>query len=373
MNPPAEQPAQRVESLDALRGFDMLWIIGADAVSGALLGLKAGPAVDFLGMEMEHSPWAGFTFYDLIFPLFVFIMGTSISLSVRKQVETQGHAGAIRRIFKRAALLYLLGLLFYGGLASGISHIRLLGVLQRLALCYAATALLSLALRPRTLLAVGAGLLLGYWALLRFVPVPGFGAFDLVEGHNLTNWIDAHYLPLHKWHGDHDPEGILSTLPSIASCILGFAAGTILQDPSRRPAAKSALLAGCGVACLCLGLLWGFEFPLIKKLWTSSFALVAGGWSLLLLAGFHQVIDVMGHKKWATPFLWIGSNALTIYLISHLVDFKGLSARFVGGELGALLNRVWPGLSDLALAATGIFLCVLVCRFLYAKRIFIRL
>ena len=373
MSSPDPSSPPRLQSLDALRGFDMLWIIGADAVSGSLLGLKAGPLVDAVGREMGHSAWEGFTFYDLIFPLFVFIMGVSIALSLDKLVQRQGRAGAVRRVLKRSLLLYVLGLLFYGGFSAGIAHIRLLGVLQRLALCYLATSLLSLWFRPRILVATALGLLAGYWALLRFVPVPGFGAGDLAEGHNLTNWIDARYLPLHKWHGDHDPEGLLSTLPAVASCLAGFAAGAFLRDSRRPPAATARLLAMAGLACLAGGLLWSLEFPLIKKLWTSSFALVAAGWSLLLLAGFHYLIEGRGITRWARPFLWIGSNALTIYLISHLVDFRGLSARFVGGEVGAALDRLWPGLDGLVMAATGIGLCVLICRFLYDRKIFIRL
>jgi predicted acyltransferase len=366
-------PEPRLVSLDALRGFDMLWIVGADALGQALRNLQGGPIARFAGEQLDHEPWAGLRFYDLIFPLFVFIMGVAITYSLGRLVATEGRSGAIRRIFHRALLMYVLGLFYYGGLSTPLVGIRLLGVLQRLAICYFAAGLLFVYLKPQGLVAVCVALLAGYWALLTFVPVPGVGAGGFAEGRNLTNWIDQHYLPLRKWDGDHDPEGLLSTLPAIASCLLGVFAGLVLRDTRWSERRKAALLAAGGAVLLAAGLLWGLQFPIIKKLWTSSFVLATGGLGALLLAGFYLVIDVWKVRTWAVPLTWIGANALTIYLLSNVVDFMALSQRFAGGDVAAWLDARWTGLGDLLLALTSVVLCLAICRFLYQRKIFLRL
>jgi len=363
----------RLVSLDALRGFTMFWIVGADAIGGALSHLRAGAPGRFLATQLEHVTWAGFHAYDLIFPLFVFMVGAAVPLSLDKLVAAEGRRAAVLRVLRRTLLLYVLGLFYYGGFSTPLSELRLLGVLQRLALCYGATGLLYLFVSPRGLVGWIVALLAGYWALLTFVPVQGFGAGDFAEGHNLTNWFDAHYLPLRKWDGDHDPEGLLSTLPAVASCLLGLLACRGLGRSSRPPTVRAAALIIGGLVLVGLGHLWGLQFPVIKKLWTSSFVLVAGGWSGVLLGGFYLVIDVHGMRTWAQPFVWVGANPLAIYLASSIVDFGQLAARFAGGSIAAALNAAWPGLGGFTLALVGAALCFGLCRFLYDRRIFLRL
>lgn len=367
------EPAPRLLSLDALRGFDMMWIAGADSFGSALGGLAGGPGLRAFAGEFEHARWEGFHFFDLIFPLFVFMIGVSLTFSLGRLVVSEGRAGAVRRVFRRALLMYVLGLFFYGGFANGFGQFRLLGVLQRLALCYFFASLLFIYLKPRALVAACVGLLAGYWALMTFVPVPGFGAGDFAEGHNLANWIDQLWLGGRKHDGDHDVEGLLSTLPAIASCLLGVFAGRWLREPARPERQKAVWLAVAGLALLAAGFLWGLQFPVIKKLWTSSFVLVAGGWSALLLAAFYWIIDIWKIRAWAMPFVWIGTNALTIYLISNVVDFKKLSLRFAGGGIAAWLDGCWSGLGGLMLALTSVAICVGICRFLYQRKIFLRL
>ena len=366
-------PAPRLLSLDALRGFDMLWIIGADALGGALANFRGGTPVSLLAAQLDHVAWAGFHFYDLIFPLFVFMVGASVPLSLDKLVATGGRSAALHRVLRRTLLLFALGIFYYGGFATPLAQIRLLGVLQRLALCYGAVSLLYLYLRPRDLVITVLLLLTGYWAMLTFVPVPDFGAGDFAEGHNLTNWIDAHFLPLRKWDGDHDPEGLLSTLPAIASCLLGALASLWLRDSARSPKARGWLLVGAGVALCAAGYLWGLQFPVIKKIWTSSFVLVTGGWSAVLLGGFYLIIDVGQVRAWAWPFVWVGCNPLAIYLASNLVDFGKIAERFAGGDIGTKLNALWPGLGGLVLALIGAGFCFGICRFLYQRKIFLRI
>ena len=370
----AVSPSERLMSLDALRGFDMTWIVGADALGHALGKLDAGPVVRALATQLDHVAWEGFRFYDLIFPLFVFMIGVAIPFSVGKLVEREGVGAAVFRILRRTVLLYVLGLIYYGGIARGVDMIRLLGVLQRLALCYGFAALCFVFLKPKTMVMVTVGLLVGYWAALTFIPVPGIGAGDFAEGRNLTNWIDREFLPLRKWDKTHDPEGILSTFPAFASCLLGVFAGRLLLDGGKSGEQKAYWLAGAGLVGLVLGYAWGFQFPIVKKLWSSSFVLVAGGWSALLLSLFYYVIDVRQVRGWAMPFVWVGTNALTIYLVSNVVDFDALSTRFVGGPVAAWLDAsVGPNVGAVGLALVGLLLCFLFCRFLYRRQLFLRL
>lgn len=359
---------QRLFSLDALRGFDMFWIVGAeDLVRGLQKITESGP-IGLLADQLRHKAWAGFHFEDLIFPLFVFIVGVSLVFSLTKTLEQSGRRAAILRILRRSALLYVLGILYYGGLSTPFEKIRLLGVLQRLALCYLFASLLFCYFKPKVLAGICAGLLLGYWALLSFVPVPGHGAGNFAEGANLVNYVDQQFLPLRKWDGDHDPEGLLSTLPAIASCLLGVFAGLLLKNTAVPDRKKVGYLITAGLACLAAGWLWHLNFPVIKKIWTSSFVLVAGGYSYLLLAAFYQIIDVWKFQKWATPFVWIGVNPITIYVGGRFIDFEAVAKLFGGGPVQASLGNY----GELVLAVTTLAFGFLFLRFLYQRKIFLR-
>lgn len=348
----------------------MFFIVGMEEVFEALS--KMFPMTPSLNDRLQHAPWAGFHFYDLIFPLFAFIIGTSLVFSLSKSVATEGKHAASRKILKRSFILFVLGVVYYGGIGGGIEHIRLLGVLQRLALCYCGAGLAFVWLSPRKLVALTVSLLVGYWAMLVFIPVPGFGAGDFAERHNLTNWIDKMYLPLWKWDGDHDPEGLLSTLPAIGSCLLGVFAGLLVKKPSVEPARKVRLLVAWGCAGVIAGLLWHFQFPIIKKIWTSSFVLFTGGLSSLLLALFYYVIDIRNHRDWCRPFVWIGMNPITIYLIVRFVKLEDIAKCFTGGEVHSGLENLHLGVGDLVTAMVALCLSFLICRFLFQRKIFLR-
>jgi predicted acyltransferase len=204
---------------------------------------------------------------------------------------------------------------------------------------------------------------------MTFVPVPGVGPGHFEPGQNLANWVDKNYLPLRRWSGDYDPEGLLSTLPAIANCLLGLFAGELLKS-KRDDRRKVLILVAGGVACALLGWLWDFQFPVIKNLWTSSFVLVAVGYSSVLLGLFYLVVDVWKLRLWAQPFVWIGMNPITIYMIDNLVDFGGIARRFVGGDL----NRLYLGqYGDLAIALVSMAITFGIARFMYQKKIFLRL
>lgn len=360
----------RLMSIDALRGLDMFFIVGMEEVFAALSEMI--PMTPTLNDRLQHAPWEGFHFYDLIFPLFAFIIGVSLVFSLSKSVEMSGKRATTIKLIKRSIILYLLGVLMYGGISGGVDQIRLLGVLQRLALCFCAAGLAFVWMKPRTIVVLTVSLLAGYWAMLTFIPVPGFGAGDFAEGHNFTNWIDKIFLPFRKWDGDHDPEGLLSTLPAIATTLTGVFAGILLGNPTIDPKRKVRLLMAWGIAGIALGLIWHLQFPLIKKIWTSSFVLFTSGLSAVLLAVFYKVIDIGQHRKWCQPFVWIGMNAITIYLLVHIVKLDALAGRLVGGEIHAGLEGIHPGLGSLVTALLAIAFALWICRFLFVRKIFLR-
>jgi predicted acyltransferase len=361
---------QRLMSLDALRGFDMFWIVGMEEVFGALS--RMFPMTPTIHDRVDHAPWAGFHFYDIIFPLFAFIIGVSLVFSLGKSIAVEGKGAASWKVIKRSAILFLLGVFMYRGIADGYEKIRILGVLQRLAICSCGAGLAFIWLKPRGILALTIGLLAGYWAMMTFIPVPGFGAGDYAEGHNLANWIDKTYLPWRKWDGDHDPEGLLSSLPAICNSLLGIFAGLLLKNASVDANRKVKLLMMWGVAGIAAGLLWHLQFPIIKKIWTSSFVLFTCGISSIALGLFYWIIDVKQIRAWAKPFIWIGMNAITIYVVAHLVSMAGLARRFVGGEIAIWFNGIHVGLGDFIPAVGGLIFSILFCRFLYKRKIFLR-
>ena len=368
---PAAVPStsSRLLSLDALRGFDMFWIVGAEDIVHALSNISRRGPVSFLSGELQHKAWEGVTFYDLIFPLFVYIVGVSLVFSLSRSLRTAGRAATMRRIFRRSILLFLIGIFYYGGLSAGLDQVRLLGVLQRIALCYMFASLIFSVAKPRAMVAVCVLLLVGYWALMTFVPVPGHGAGNFAEGANLANFIDSRYLPFRKWDGDHDPEGLLSTLPAIATCLIGVFSGLLLSNTRVSDRKKVLYLLVSGAAGVILGFLWGLQFPVIKKIWTSSYVLVAGGYSCIFMALFYQVIDVWQIRRWTTPFVWIGMNPITIYLAVNVVDFRALAERIAGGPVKAFFG-IYGELLITSLVLGMVFLLV---RFLYQRKVFLRL
>ena len=369
---------RRVASVDALRGFTMFWIIGADGAAKALAEMLSGKgtipstAGNIIGGQFEHAEWEGLRFYDLIFPLFIFVTGVAIVFSLTRLVEPESKSTAHWRVLRRSLLLFALGVV-YGGVSESWSDIRLLGVLNRIALCYLFTSLLFLNLRLPGLIVAIVAILAGYWALMTFVPVSGIGVGSYAKDANLANWIDAQYLPGRKWNGAWDPEGLLSTLPAIGTCLLGVFAGLLLKEPSLQPHQKTLWLIGAGAAMIALGVLWGLQFPIVKNIWTSSYVLVCGGLSALLLGVFHQVIDAWERRSWATIFIWIGASAITLYLINGIVNFKPLATRLVGGDVGSFVDsHLTPGSGSFLAHAVGLLLAVALAGFLYRRNIFLR-
>jgi predicted acyltransferase len=364
-------PRERLLSVDALRGFDMFWIVGGDALARAVARWVDGRAGRVLGRQMEHVPWEGFRFYDLIFPLFLFLVGVVLPFSLGKLRASGATTGDLyRRVARRAVLLFTLGLLCNGVLQFRWEELRVAGVLQRIALCYGLAALVAIHAGARGQAAVAAGLLLGYWALLATVPAPGSSPGDYTVAGNLPGYVDRHYLPgkiMKAYYGFGDNEGLLSTIPAVATTLLGALAGGWLLS-GRPPGRKVAGLAGAGLIALAVGVAWGQAFPVIKNLWTSSFVLVAGGWSLLLLALFYGIIDVLRLRAWAFFFVVIGANAITIYVVPRFVDFRRIAQFFLGGLIRLAGPEAGP-----VVAASGVLAAEwLFLLYLYRRRIFLR-
>ena len=394
----------RLMSLDALRGFDMFWILGADALVSALNSLSSNPVIHLISTELDHAEWQGFHFEDLIFPLFVFMMGVSTVFSLTKIMAAEGRHTAVKRVLRRGSLLFLLGLFYYGGFSHPWPDMRLMGVLNRIALCYTIGGLLFIYFRPRTLIAIAAGLLLGYWALMALVsfpdvrPVPGGDTVITkeagitntaqlnmastvrlrgvyIQGVNLANYIDQKYLPGMRWDGTYDPEGILSTMPAVVTGLLGVFAGLLIRNKSVPDLKKVGWLIGAGILSATVGWIWSIEFPVIKKLWTSSYVLVAGGYSAIFLGVFYWMVDIQKWRWWCQPFVWVGMNPITLYVLRELIGgYEAMGQRITGGPIQAFLNaHVVDGFGDLVVALTAIVVLFWFAHFLYKRNILIRL
>jgi predicted acyltransferase len=335
-------------------------------------------------------------------------------------------------VLRRGLLLFAIGIFYSGGFTNPWPDLRLMGVLNRIALAYTFAGLLFCCFKPRTLAAICGGLLLGYWAMMTFIPIrdiqlektklaalaeqagdrqlalqfhdaghsstdnpsaiknsPVWAATERMYaattnhvtgkfgmGYNLACHFDFEHLPGKKWDLFWDPEGILSTIPAVATCLLGVFAGLLLRSSSVGGLRKVILLVGLGIASVALGWLWGLQFPVIKKIWTSSYVLVAGGYSAMLLGMFYLVVDVWKIQWWCQPFVWMGMNSITIYLVKNFLggSFSRLSARLVGGDIKSFLDaHVAKGFGEMVISLVGLLLAFWFVRFLYRRKIFLRI
>lgn len=285
-----------------------------------------------------------------------------MAIALPRRLAREGRRKTVLHLLARALILMALGVLFSGGLKNGWAEVRWLGVLQRIGMASAAAGMLSLILGWRGLLVSVMAILLGYWLLLGFVPVPEIGAGDFAEGRNLTNYVDSIWLPGRKHDGKHDPEGLLSTLPAVATALLGLLGGQWLT--SRQVAGRKVVgLMATGLVMIGLGWAWHPFFPIIKKIWSSSFVLVAGGWSAFLLGLFYWIVDVRGWRRWTAPFVWVGANPILLYLLSGLGFFRLVSERLVGHP-----GKGWAWMT----ICVTFGLVLLLARWLYKRGIWIK-
>jgi len=390
----------RLLSLDALRGFDMFWIVSGEGIFHGIASvikqkyslnqrvidwqIEVNGKLSFfekifvsISNQLHHSPWSGFTFYDLIFPLFIFISGISMTYSFSNQLGKAGINLAIakksiyRSLVKRTLILIFLGMVVNGALQwQGYENTRFASVLGRIALSCFFAAIIYLNASLRWQIIWFAALLTIYWAAMMLVPVPGSGAGILTPEGNLASYIDRLLLPGKLHRTVYDPEGLLSTAPAIGSAMLGIFTGQFLRSERFAVQRKPLFLLLAGMALLAAGWIWGLVFPINKTMWTSSFVLYAGGWSVLLLALFYFIIDVLQVKKWSMPFVWMGCNSILIYIAAHgPVNFESTSEFLFGGLINKL-PEVWKG----ALLWIGVAIIQFaIWFFLYKRKLFLKL
>src|SRR4051812_29561632 len=266
--PTADAASSRLASIDIVRGLAIFSIIGADQLAWAVRGVAGDEPSAFASLsrsiaaQFEHAQWEGFRFYDLILPLLIFVTGASVVFSLAKEREHNDALPSYWRVMRRAALLYVLGIAYYFGLGAVWPDIRLLGVLQRIAICYLVASLLFLHVPVRVLGAIIVALLLGYWAAFELISIDEVQAGTYLPETNLAHWSDRQFLPGRLWYQTWDPEGMLSTVPAIATCLFGVLAALVLRREDLASPDKAALLVVCGVAALALGHVWGLRFPI---------------------------------------------------------------------------------------------------------------
>jgi predicted acyltransferase len=373
-----QQTPTRLYSLDALRGFDMFWIMGADTLFHTMSSAAPNSGIlRFISDQLEHPAWNGFHFYDLIFPLFLFMAGVSTPFSVGRELEKgKTRNQLLLRVIKRGLILVILGLIANNGLEfRPIAEIRFPSVLGRIGIAYMFANIIYLYSSEIAQMIWFWALLIGYWLLLKFTSAPGFHPGDLTPQGNLASYIDRTILPGHLYVSFpntainmHDPEGLFSTIPAISTGILGILAGLTLKKTSLTPEQKTIRLALVGIVFLLLAQLWNLDFPINKNLWTSSFVLNVGGISLLLMALFYYVIDVRGYKKWAFFFKVIGMNSILIYMSGHFIDWQFTTTKLFKW-LMQLFDNQW---GIVAGVVCYIMVKWLFLYFLYKKKVFLR-
>jgi predicted acyltransferase len=362
----------RLHSLDALRGFDMFWIIGGGELFQAIAKCFPDKGFQMIAGQMEHVPWAGFHFYDLIFPLFMFISGATIPIAILSKLEKgTPQKDMILKTARRMVILVILGIVFNGTLRDGFANARYASVLGQIGIAYFIASMILIhthSFKARLLWL--AGILAGYAAIQLFVPVPGHGAGVLTPEISINSYIDRNFLPGRMGQGTYDALGLLCILSASAVTLMGSFAGQILMKNDMATSKKTILLVSIGAGLILLALIINPFYPVIKKCWTSTYNLLSGGISFLLVALFYLIIDVWGRKKWAFFFRVIGLNSIFIYLISvgNLVDVSHTSLSFFGW----IIKPLGENTGELVLVIGNIFLCWLLLYFMYTKKIFIR-
>lgn len=360
--------SQRLVSLDAFRGITILMMILVNSPG----------SWSHVYPPLLHASWNGLTPTDLVFPFFLFIVGVSIVLSLTRHVESMApNKQLVIKIIKRTLIIFALGVVL-NLIGSKFEYLRLPGVLQRIALVFLVCSLLFLFQRIKTIIITGIVLLLGYFVLMRFVPVPGFGAGVLEPGMNLAAWIDSKVIPFHMYQGNWDPEGLLSTLPAIGTGITGIIAGYLIK---REGEVKEKIihLFVFGLLMTMAGEMWSWFFPINKNLWTSSYVLYTSGLASMTWAVLIWVIDVKKHVKWAFGGIVFGMNAITAYVLSYLL-FVPLSYIPVssGHSIQSLFMSTFaemgisPNLVSLIWALLFVVLCYIPVWVLYRMRLFLK-
>jgi predicted acyltransferase len=357
----------RLTSVDALRGLTMFFVIGGEGIFTSLPKIWSNSFTDTLAINMTHAGWEGFYFYDLIFPVFLFLVGLLIPTVISRSIEKGKSKKEIYlHILKRSLVLTFLGMAMYGLLRFDWPNMRWSSVLGRIGICYFFASLLVLNTNWRVQAIIAIAILIAYWAAVKFIPVPGYGAGVLTPEGCITSWVDQKLIPGKLGLGLYDRQGVLSTFPAIASILIGVLAGHWLHS-ERSGNQKTIGLIIAGIITLVSGWIWGQFFFISRNIWTSSFVLYSSGYCFLLMALFYWIIDVKGYKKWTFFLVVIGMNAIAIWVGQVFIDFEFTSdALFLG------VSKYFGIFQPLFLAFCLLMVKWFVLWFMYRKRIFLK-
>lgn len=363
---------KRLQSLDALRGFDMFFIIGWGEIWFGLASLTGLPIFEWWAKQMQHAEWHGFTFYDMIFPLFLFIAGISFPFSMEKSYQNGITKKNLHfRIIKRGIILILLGMVYNGFLKFDFETARYSSVLGRIGMAWMFAAVIFINTKRNARIIWCAGLLIFYWLLMAFIPVPGYSGTDpfSVEG-NLASYVDKMFLPGKMYNESYDPCGLLGIIPAVSTALLGMLTGNFVktQKENLTGMKKTGCMVIAGGALIVTGLIWNTFFPINKILWTSSYVCFVGGISLLLFSLFYLLIDVLEFRKWPFFFTVIGLNSIAVYMAQAMINFR-FTSRFIFGGFVGLFPESWAGFLN---GAAYITVCWLFLYFLYRQKVFLK-
>ena len=367
------KPSERLQSLDALRGFDMLFIMGFASLVVAVCGLWPNAVTDSIASQMGHASWDGFTHHDTIFPLFLFIAGVSFPFSLSKQRSLGLSTGTIyAKIVRRALTLVLLGVIYNGLFRLDFENLRIASVLGRIGLAWGIAAVLYLNFGVKARIAIAAAILVGYGLLSALVAAPDVaGAGPLTREGCLAGYVDRLLLPGKLYGKTFDPEGLLSTVPAVVTAMLGMFTGEFVRRSEERTSGsrKTLWMAAGAVALLALALCLDPLQPINKKLWTPAFVFAAGAYSLGMFALFYYIIDVCQWRRWSYFFKVIGVNSITIYMVQRIVRVSYTSEFFFGG----LASKLSPEAAAVVLSAGYVAVCWLLLWFLDRKKIYLKI
>lgn len=360
--------SDRLFSLDALRGFDMFWITGGGTLISALAAWSGAGWLQSVNAQFHHVDWVGFNVEDLIFPIFMFISGIAIPFALLSKKETgMAKTDLVKKAVKRGITLAILGMFYNGVFKNGFENPRFASVLGQIGLAYMLASLIVIYTRSfKTRLYWLGGILVGYSLIQLLVPVPGIGAGVLTPEGSINGYIDRMLLPGRLHGGMYDPEGILCILSATAITLMGTVAGHILRNAEYKDNSKVIRLIVIGVLSIVFALILSSFYPIIKKCWTSTFNLLAGGIGFVLIAVFYWIIDVKGLKKWSFFFRVIGLNSIFTYLLYGFINVGEVCRQFFGWTI--LLGSIEPVIHT----SLRIMLIWMLLYYMYRKNIFLR-
>jgi predicted acyltransferase len=367
---PRTTAKERLQSLDTLRGFDMAMLVGGCGIIIALADATGWGWMETLEKQMHHVSWEGFRFYDLIFPLFMFISGVAIPYAINSKIE-RGVARSLlfRKILIRLVALVVFGLLYNGALRKGFTDLRYASVLAQIGFGYFFAALIFLYTRHfKRVVFWLLGIMAGVAVLQLFVPVPEYGAGTFEKATSINAWLDRMLIPGKLHNGMFDPEGVLCIVSAVTVTLLGGVAGYVLRSVQITMQKKALFIALGGAFLVVLALALSPVYPIIKRMWTVPYVMLSGGISAMMLALFYFFIDIKGYKSWTLFFRVFGMNSITIYMANKILDFESISAFFLGWT-SVHFSEKWGAV----LIACGILtLQWALLYFLYKRKIFLR-